>query len=312
VALLIIRSAQGQEERTLRPGRITIGRNPDNDLVLNAPTVSRVHAELDLRDDGLFLTDIGSSGGTFVGEARLLPNQPRRLLPGEEVRIGAYTLIYLEQLPVIDPEDPAVEPGDRVAEGSEQPAEEPVLAGPVTEGVAVVAKPPSRVERVPVNHELLPHGDNSRYLRYLPGIFHGNDFFGRYLQIFETLWEPQEWRVDHMHMYIDPRTAPAGMIDWLAGWFDLAINAHWPESRRRRLLAEAADLYRWRGTRYGMTRMIEVCADVTPDIQEDPNQPFVFRVLITIPNDREVDLGLIEDLIRAHKPAHSGYVLEVR
>jgi phage tail P2-like protein len=113
-------------------------------------------------------------------------------------------------------------------------------------------------------------------------------------------------------MYIDPRTAPAGMIDWLAGWFDLAINAHWPESRRRRLLAEAADLYRWRGTRYGMTRMIEVCADVTPDIQEDPNQPFVFRVLITIPNDREVDLGLIEDLIRAHKPAHSGYVLEVR
>jgi phage tail-like protein len=154
-------------------------------------------------------------------------------------------------------------------------------------------------------------GTASRYLRYLPGIFHENDFMGRYLQIFETIWEPQEWRIDHVNMYFDPRTCPTPMLDWLANWLDLTINPHWPEARRRRLLAEATDLYRWRGTRYGMTRMIEVCTGLTPDVSDDPAQPFVFRVRVQIPPDSDVDAALIEDLVRAHKPAHAGYVIEI-
>ncbi len=43
-----------------------IGQRRDNDLVLEDPTVSRQHAELQPRDDGLHLVDLESTNGTFV------------------------------------------------------------------------------------------------------------------------------------------------------------------------------------------------------------------------------------------------------
>jgi len=45
----------------------TIGRTPDNDVVVNHDTVSRLHAELVMLDDGrAYLTDCGSTSGTSV------------------------------------------------------------------------------------------------------------------------------------------------------------------------------------------------------------------------------------------------------
>jgi phage tail-like protein len=112
-------------------------------------------------------------------------------------------------------------------------------------------------------------------------------------------------------MYFDPHTCPPELLEWLASWLDLAVNNHWPEARRRRLLAEATDLYRWRGTRYGMTRMIEVCTGLTPEISDSIATPFVFRVQLHIPAESDVDAALIDDLVRFHKPAHAGYVIEL-
>jgi phage tail-like protein len=326
VAMLIIRSAKGDETRTLAPGRLTIGREPGNGLVLEALDVSRSHAELEVRPEGVFLTDVGSRGGTFVGETRLLPQQPRQLQPGEQVRLGSYILIYLEDAPVpVQPdqdEAPAEAQPDTPEGDAGQPREQPEQPIDVSILISETIRPASVVPddvpvvralatRTPGRHLLAPHGAYSRYLRYLPSIFQDSDFLGRYLQIFETVWEPLEWRTDHIQLYFNPHTTPAPMIDWLAGWLDLAINEHWPEVRRRRLLAEATDLYRWRGTRYGMTRMIEVCTGMTPEVSDEPNTPFVFRVKLRIPADSGIDASLVEDLVRSHKPAHAGYVLEI-
>ena len=97
---------------------------------------------------------------------------------------------------------------------------------------------------------------------------------------------------------------------WLAGWLDVTLDAHWPEERRRSLLAEAMELYRWRGTTYGLTRMIEVSTGLTAVITDDPIEPFVIRVRVSIPSSSGVRRDVIENLIREHKPAHVGYVLE--
>ena len=109
-------------------------------------------------------------------------------------------------------------------------------------------------------------------------------------------------------MYFSPATCPAHMLPWIADWLSLELDAHWPERRRRELLREAMQLYRWRGTRYGLTRMLEVCTGQPVQISEDPDRPFVFR--ITIPTYTDVSRDFIERLVRAHKPAHVGYVLE--
>ena len=47
---------------------ITLGRLPDNDLVVNEPAVSRRHAEITRSDMGYSLRDLGTTNGTFVNQ----------------------------------------------------------------------------------------------------------------------------------------------------------------------------------------------------------------------------------------------------
>lgn len=338
---LIIRSADGERILTLRQPQYTIGRNPARDLHLDSPVVSGMHARIEAGPQGAQLIDLGSTNGTFIGERRLPPNQPYPLVPGEEVRIGPFLLIYvppgraypLEEgaLPVADaPEPPIATEQPLAAEirSDEATAGEAGAGGESTAAVempeapvAPPAPPPPEApvvvahdfpDRLPVRYIAPPSGLDSRYLRYLPSIFQENEFLGRYLRIFETIWEPLEWRQNHINLYFDPRTCPPSFLPWLAGWLDLAVNPYWTESRIRRLIAEAADLYRWRGTAYGLKRLIEVVTGLTPTITEHPAQPFVFHVSLVIPPGSDVDALLIDDLVRTHKPAHAGYILDIR
>jgi phage tail-like protein len=289
---------------------ITIGRAPEVGISLPHPLISRAHAQVRQDAQGLVLTDLGSSNGTFIGEERLAPNQPRILTDRMTFRIGPYQLIYqaaqAQQLPSAWVE----EPDEQREPGTTQP--EP----PATEREAPTSPVPALISsRVPQAISPLPRPraqiTQSAYSRFLPGIYQENDFLQRFLSIFEDIWEPLEQRQDYMHMYFDPRTCPAPFLPWLASWLGLTFNPHWPEARRRRLLAQAMDLYRWRGTRYGLIRVIEVCTGLTPVIIENPLEPFVFRIRITGTSENPVDKELIEELISTHKPAHAGYMLEV-
>ena len=47
-------------------GRVVIGSAAGSGLVVDDPAVSRIHAELDLRDDGLWIRDLGSRNGTYI------------------------------------------------------------------------------------------------------------------------------------------------------------------------------------------------------------------------------------------------------
>jgi hypothetical protein len=70
----------------LRPGRFLVGRSSRCDLRIDAPSVSRRHAELEIHDDGeLALTDLGSKYGTSVDEH---PVKRCTLRPGERVVLG--------------------------------------------------------------------------------------------------------------------------------------------------------------------------------------------------------------------------------
>ncbi|NJL26543.1 MAG: FHA domain-containing protein [Thermoanaerobaculia bacterium] len=51
----------------LMPGVLTIGRDPDNRIVLDYPMISRHHARIQLRHGAMVLEDLGSANGTAVG-----------------------------------------------------------------------------------------------------------------------------------------------------------------------------------------------------------------------------------------------------
>lgn len=64
---------------------------PDVDLTpYNAleKGVSRTHAAIRRSDDNLTLTDLGSANGTHLNGQRLIPEQPRLLRDGDEIRLG--------------------------------------------------------------------------------------------------------------------------------------------------------------------------------------------------------------------------------
>ncbi|WP_219419295.1 FHA domain-containing protein [Pseudonocardia nigra] len=70
----------------VRSGRLTIGRLPDNDVVLDDLLVSRRHARLERTADGGWeLVDLGSGNGTFVNGSRV---QRAAITPADVVGVG--------------------------------------------------------------------------------------------------------------------------------------------------------------------------------------------------------------------------------
>ncbi|GAC1347658.1 MAG: FHA domain-containing protein [Ktedonobacteraceae bacterium] len=71
--------------------QISIGRHPDNVVVLNHPQVSGHHACLELVQGGYRMVDLGSTNGVYVNVQRI---QNQMLKPGDEIRIGPFKLTY--------------------------------------------------------------------------------------------------------------------------------------------------------------------------------------------------------------------------
>src|SRR5262249_35949394 len=71
---------------------LTLGRAPDNHLVIPGASVAPHHAEIRSASlDGrrsYSLIDLGSSAGTFVNEQRLAAHVPHLLRGGDRIRIG--------------------------------------------------------------------------------------------------------------------------------------------------------------------------------------------------------------------------------
>ena len=71
--------------------QISLGRHPNNTVVLNHPQVSAYHARLQQVQGGYRIVDVGSTNGVYVNALRVT-NQ--MLKPGDEVRIGPFKLTY--------------------------------------------------------------------------------------------------------------------------------------------------------------------------------------------------------------------------
>lgn len=94
------------------------------------------------------------------------------------------------------------------------------------------------------------------------------DFLQRLLAPAEgMLHELDEW-ADQRAVLVEPRATPASALDWLASFAGLALDRRWPESARRTLIAEAYQLYRWRGTKAALLRMLEIYLGYPPQLIE--------------------------------------------
>ncbi len=93
---------------------LTIGRAPDNRLVVRDGRASRHHARIDGRRGSLILSDLGSTNGSFVNDRRV---ESVALGAGDRIRIGTTALI----VETVGRDVPAGEE-DQVAPSAESPA----------------------------------------------------------------------------------------------------------------------------------------------------------------------------------------------
>jgi hypothetical protein len=92
--VVMLKGPNGQTTLEPSPYPYTIGRAPDNQLVVNDVKVSSHHAEIRPERQGYQIIDLGSSNGTFVNEQKLTPQVPRILSINDQIRVGDTTFMF--------------------------------------------------------------------------------------------------------------------------------------------------------------------------------------------------------------------------
>jgi phage tail-like protein len=172
----------------------------------------------------------------------------------------------------------------------------------------------------------------SRLLDFLPASYRDDPLMGRFLLIFESILNPLENTVDNMALYFDPRLTPESLLPWLASWVDLALDPSWPLERRRELVQNASVLYRWRGTKRGLSEYLRIYTGSAPEILEyipgmildEKTQLGIntmlgssgtghhFTVIIKSTEESKIDPKVVRQIIESQKPAWAVYTLEIR
>jgi len=91
MARLVIKSAElGDRVIELNLGFNRFGRSPKNDVQIDQATVSAMHCEIVLADEGVLVRDCDSANGTFVDAQRI---KEAKLSAGQTLRLGEVELL---------------------------------------------------------------------------------------------------------------------------------------------------------------------------------------------------------------------------
>jgi phage tail-like protein len=201
---------------------------------------------------------------------------------------------------------------------------------------------------------------SSSYLNSLPAIFSENPFLGQFLLAFEQVLtgleaakaEPKqglEEIIANLSKLFDPSAIDTlftddentlkAFLQWLSGWTALSLRADWDTGQQQRFLAQIMPLYRRRGTKDNLAKLLKIYTGLLPII-EAPDRPFqvgvnaivlstinantaqigggfphYFRLTVSMgastPADLERQRMIIRALVDLQKPAHTYYDLTI-
>jgi hypothetical protein len=85
-------------------GSMTIGRQSDCGIPIQAEEISRQHARLQVTAEGVMVEDLGSANGTWINDKRVHTGM---LLPGDELRLDTVRFLLLAPGAAHVPQTPA-------------------------------------------------------------------------------------------------------------------------------------------------------------------------------------------------------------
>ncbi|MGZ3771740.1 MAG: AgmX/PglI C-terminal domain-containing protein [Bdellovibrio sp.] len=143
--------------------QIVIGHNADVNLDLDSDQVAPIHCLIELRDNGYYLCDLGSSTGTFKNGQAVLDEM---ISSGDEITIGPFKIAFFVGVPkpkVIPPTAAATAPASSVpvppipaAAPVSVPMPPPPAAEPVVVPVVTPQMPPAAVVKTEVLKVVTP------------------------------------------------------------------------------------------------------------------------------------------------------------
>jgi phage tail-like protein len=159
----------------------------------------------------------------------------------------------------------------------------------------------------------------------LPAVYQEDALTTRMMPAFDEVLAPVFCTLDCLEAYIDPQLAPPDFIEWLATWVGWDLDEKWDEDRRRLLISQAVELYRWRGTKKGLAMAVEALTGITPEIIESgaatfslvpgtdpPGSPFPQVIVrLTMADAEGLDPERLDAIVADTKPAHIPHIIEV-
>ncbi|MDZ8105291.1 MAG: phage tail protein [Nostoc sp. DedQUE12a] len=178
----------------------------------------------------------------------------------------------------------------------------------------------------------------SSYLQYLPSILQGDPFLGGLLLAFERILSSSdpsnrpshalEEYIEDISTYFNPGSekdpdntkTPVEFLPWLAGWVALSLRDDWEEETKRQFIKEIVPLYRLRGTKTGLEKILKLYLKSYEfpekvEVFEFENLHNYFQVRLTIP-DPDLDkywrvAKIAKAIIDQEKPVHTFYALKI-
>ncbi len=165
---------------------------------------------------------------------------------------------------------------------------------------------------------------NANYLDYLPDIFEylpGTDkeeseFFKGFIKIFqEKFVEIEKEIIKFPENVLDPDSALEKFLPYIASWIALELPEGWDEPTRRRLIKQMMGIYRMRGRKKALERVLKIY--LKAQVQSiNEIAPHIFSITVNYPKYKPEEFHKILDdigkVIEREKPAHTYFYWEAK
>ncbi len=164
----------------------------------------------------------------------------------------------------------------------------------------------------PPSGQLQPERSATWLLDQLPMAMLGQDFFTRFVGIFQELGTSLLEDADNVDHVADPTVSPSTLLKYLASWIGVeTIDDSQPELLQRRIVSGAAKTLTWRGTAYGLESYLELVSDGPAEVEEGGGIWLAGEapedtawVIMRVRSTGMLELDDFVDVVRDEVPAH--------
>lgn len=110
------------------------------------------------------------------------------------------------------------------------------------------------------------------FLDYLPEIYRKdekpNSFLSRFIGIFQSMYVDLEDEIDFIPLKFDADRTTKDFLNWMADWLSIKDAELWGEKRLRKLIKNSVKIYKMKGTKKAISKIVQEYIGIQPIIVE--------------------------------------------